>query len=138
MTTSFTPQGLLYDRQIKREQDTLDLIYHGTKDKEGHWIPGVLWWAWHATETCDYHYLDKGLADPYRPFPRLPYMPWLFTKLLTEPISLWSKSREMMLSWCVMAYIVWHCQVFPSTQVLVQSQKHEKACERVKGGEPAG
>jgi len=138
MTTSFTPQGLLYDRQIKREKDTLDLIRHGTKDKDGYWIPGPLWFAWYATQTCDYHYLDKGLATPYRSFPRLPYLPWLFAKLLTEKIVLVPKSREMMLSWAVMAYCVWACEIFPSTQVLVQSQKLDKASELVKGHHPPG
>ena len=138
MTTAFTPQGLLYDRQIKREQDTLDCIIHGVKGKDGYWIPGPLWWTWYATQTFDPHYLDKGLKSPHRTFPRLPYLPWLFTKLLTEPITFWPKSREMLLSWCVVAYAVWHCQIFPGTQVLVQSQKLDKASELVKGKEPPG
>ncbi len=138
MIAPFSAQRLAYDTLVHRQETTLDLIRHGKKDKDGYWIPGPLFWAWYETETFDPHYLDKGLKSPHRTFPRLPYLPWLFAKLLSEPISFWSKSREMLLSWCMMAYIVWHCQIFPGTQALVQSQKLDKSCELVKGKEPPG
>jgi len=138
MIAPFSAQRLAYDTLVHRQETTLDLIRHGKKDKDGYWIPGPLWWAWFCTETFDPHYLDKGLKSPHRTFPRLPYLPWLFAKLLTEPIVFFPKSREMLLSWCAVAYAVWHCEIFPGTQVLIQSQKLDKASELVKGKEPPG
>jgi hypothetical protein len=126
------------DENRATEELAIERITFGVKGKGGVWIPGPLWWAWYQTETFDPHYADKQLPSPHRPFPRLPYMPFLFTRFLMAPVLFIPKSREMMLSWSVIAYCVWRCQIFPGTQVLVQSQKHEKAAELVKGTEPPG
>lgn len=128
----------MFDRQINREEKTLGLIRYGAKDEHGYWIPGPLWWLWKATNTFDNHWLEKGFSGPHRPFPRLPYFQWLFAKMLAEPVVFFPKSREMMLSWAVMGYCTWFCQTFPSTLVLVQSQKLDKSKELVKGSEPPG
>jgi hypothetical protein len=48
------------------------------------------------------------------------------------------KSRDMMLSWAVMGYAVWKCQWFPATEVLVQTQKEDKAVDLVTGREKMG
>lgn len=133
-TTGNVPPDLLTARKAL----TLELIARGMKDDSGIWVPGPLWWATRCTETFDNHYMDKGLKGPYRPFPQLPYLPWLFHKLLNERILLIPKSREMLLSWAVVAYCVWACQLFPSTRVLIQSQKLEKSSELVKGTYPPG
>src|SRR6266568_1032592 len=133
-----TPMYTQVDKTLAQEEFTYDRICHGMKDKKGFWIPGPLYWAWNCTQTFDPHYLEKGLATPHRSFPQLPYLPWLFYKMLTEPILFFPKSREMMLSWCVIAYCVWRCQIFAGTQVLVQSQKLDKSAELVKGTEPPG
>lgn len=101
-------------------------------------IPGALWWALNCTETFDTHWLAKGLSGPYHPFPKMPYMPWLFYQLLKEKILFIPKSREMMVSWAVMVYCTWFCMLHERTLVLVQSQKLEKSCELVKGTEPPG
>ncbi len=74
----------------------------GVADEDESWIPGPLWWAWNCTETFDNHWLAKGLPGPHRPFPRLPYFPWFFYKLLAEKILFVPKSREMLVSWAAM------------------------------------
>jgi hypothetical protein len=121
-----------------RYQATFSNMCRGVADDDGAWIPGPLWWLWNCTETFDNHWLEKGLSGPHRAFPRLPYFKWLFANILQEPVIFFPKSREMMLSWAVMGYATWLCQIFPSTMVLVQSQKLEKSCELVKGKEPPG
>lgn len=134
-TTTFSYEN---DARLFREELTLDRIARGIQGPKGEWIPGPLWWLWNCTETFDPHYLDKKLPSPHRSFPRLPYFPWLFAKMLQEPIIFFPKSREMMLSWCAIGYCTWMCQIFPGTQVLVQSQKLDKSSELVKGKEPPG
>lgn len=126
------------DREVWRQQSTLKRIARGVKGRDGYWIPGPLWWLWHCTETFDNHWLDKGLSGPHSPFPGLPYFKWLFARMLTEPVVFFPKSREMMLSWAVIGYCTWFCQMFPSSLVLVQSQKLDKSSELVKGKEPPG
>lgn len=136
--SSLTPKQVEDDETLAEQELTLHKMRFGAKGKDGYWIPGVLWWAQNCTETFDPHYLDKGLPTPNSPFPRMPYFPWLFAKMLQEPVVFFPKSREMLLSWCVTAYCVWHCQVFPGTQVIIQSQKLDKSSELVKGTEPPG
>ena len=76
--------ALSADEELRSQEYTLKLIHRGDMDGDGNWIPGPLWWPWHATETFDPHWLDKKLSGPHRPFPRLPYFPWLFYKMMTE------------------------------------------------------
>lgn len=136
--SSLTPKQVQDDETLAAQELTLHKMRFGAKGKDGYWIPGPLWWLWNCTETFDNHWIDKKLKSPHRPFPRLPYMPWLFAKMLQEPIIFFPKSREMMLSWAVVGYCVWFCQIFPGSLVLVQSQKLDKSSELVKGTEPPG
>jgi hypothetical protein len=133
-----TPIQVSISKTLRDQDRTVEMIQRGYKNSKGFWVPGPLAWLWHCTETFDPHYLDKGLSSPHRAFPRLPYMQWLFTEMLTEPVIFFPKSREMMLSWAVIGYCTWMCQIFPGTQVLVQSQKLDKSSELVKGTEPPG
>src|SRR6266446_2660543 len=138
MSTVISPLQKTVSETLWNQDATVRMIERGYKGRRGYWVPGPLAWAYHCTETFDPHYLDKGFPTPNRPFPRLPYFPWLFAKMLQEPVVFFPKSREMLLSWCVTAYCVWHCQVFPGTQVIIQSQKLDKSSELVKGTEPPG
>lgn len=138
MATAPTLAAWKRDEDRASEELAIKHMTYGVKGKDGVWIPPPLWWLWYQTQTFDNHWLEKGLKGPYRAFPRLPYMKWLFARLLTEPITFWPKSREMMLSWAVIGYCVWFAQMFPSTLVLVQSQKLGKSAELVKGKEPPG
>lgn len=130
--------ALQADLLARQKSRTLELIARGTKDANGNWIPGPLWWAWNTTETYDNHWTEKKLSGPHRVFPKLPYLSWLFYKFLTERILFVPKSRELLASWSAAAYAVWLCQLFPSTRVLIQCQKLEKACELVRGTHPPG
>src|SRR5205085_5664114 len=67
-----------------RQEDILRCMREGEVDTEtGQYVHGALWWVWNCTETFDEHWTAKGLKSPYSPFPRLPYLPWLFYRLAT-------------------------------------------------------
>ncbi len=100
-------------------------------------IPAPYYWTLNLTQTYDEHWKDKGLDSPYQHFPEKPYFPWLFGAFVKCRRLFVPKSREMMISWAVMAYAVWHCQVVERTRVVVQCQKDEKAADLV-GSEPGG
>jgi len=110
------------------QEHTLPRVLNGGPDR-----PGPLYWLQECTQTYDEKWLSKGLAGPYAKFPHLPYWPWLFDLLMREREILIPKSREMMISWAVVGYGVWHCQVFPRTRVMVQTQKQSKAIDLIKG-----
>ena len=95
--------------------------------------PGALYWLQECTATRDEKWQEHGFKTPNQPFPRLPYLPWLFNLLLTEKRLMISKSRELLLSWSVVGFGVWLCQVRPSTRVVIQTQKLDKGIELVKG-----
>lgn len=122
---------------LHKQTEITDAITNGIIEN-GQWIPGALFWATTFTQTFDEHWHDKQFSGPFRPFPRLPYMPFLFSRMATKPVLCVPKSREMMVSWALVAYAVWLCQEFPRTRVLIQSQKLDKASELVTGTEPPG
>ena len=102
------------------QEEVLPAILNGDGTR-----PGPLYWLQECTETYDEHWVPKGLASPYAKFPQLPYWPWLFNCLMREREVLIPKSREMMISWAVVGYGVWHCQVFPRTRFIVQLIRSE-------------
>jgi hypothetical protein len=84
------------------------------------------------TETFDEKWKEHGL-EPYRPFPKLPYLPWLFRHFLRNRRLFVPKSREMLASWSVVGFAVWTCQFFPRQRVILQAQKEDKVVELMKG-----
>jgi hypothetical protein len=101
-------------------------------DKSGK-TPGPLYWLQYHTETFDEKWQEKSLSSPYRKFPDLPYLPWLFEHFISDRRLFVPKSREMMASWSVVGYAVWTCQFFPRQRVIVQSQKEDKVADLIKG-----
>lgn len=95
------------------------------------------YWARHLTQTYDTHWREKGLASPYQSFPDKEYLAAIFSIFQNSTKLFVPKSREMLLSWLMVAYAVWNCEVFPRTFVLIQSQKDEKSQDLV-GSDPGG
>jgi hypothetical protein len=80
-------------------------------------VPGPLYWLQNHTETFDEKWKEHGL-EPYRPFPKLPYLPWLFNHFVKDRRLFVPKSREMLASWSVVGYAVWLCQFQPRQRVM--------------------
>lgn len=79
-----------------------------------------LYWLQNWTETFDEKWREKGLLPPYRPFPRMPYFPFLFQLFQTERRLLVAKSRDMMISWAAVGFAAWKCQFFERQHVIVE------------------
>jgi hypothetical protein len=78
------------------------------------------------------NYRDKG-TTPYARWPEKPFFPWLFGLLRSERRLFVPKSREMGLSWAVVADSVHLCQWNPNTHVIIQSEKETKSIDLVVG-----
>jgi hypothetical protein len=92
----------------------------------------VWYWLRHHTNTRDDHCQEKG-TQPYARFPDKPYFPYLFYLLRTERRLFLPKSREMGLSWAIIADSVYMCQWNPNTHVIVQSATEDKSIDLVVG-----
>lgn len=115
----------------------------------GKWIPGPLYWLRYAMgddneakglRTFDHHWRDKK-TEPFPRFPgpeTHPYLPWLFSLFMSERRLFVPKSRDMMASWCAIAYAVWLCHFWVKTKVIVQTQKEPKVIELIKGLDEPG
>lgn len=126
-------------RELCRRCDQKEQILKYSWDEKAQlWIPGPLYWFTERTYTFDKHWQKKGLASPYNRMERKPYLPWLFHKFLTTPIFFVPKSREMVVTWSLLAYLVWKCQFFPETQVVFQGQKLEKVQDLIVGRDAPG
>lgn len=102
------------------------------------WLPGSLYWFTRCTYTFDKHWQKKGLGSPYNRMQMKPYLPFLFHYLQTEPILFIPKSREMVVTWSLLAYLAWKCQFFAETQVVFQGQKLEKVQDLIIGRDTPG
>jgi hypothetical protein len=92
---------------------------------------GPLLWLTQHTFTEDAHWLQKR-TEPIAHFPKLEYFTWIITYLLTEPTLFISKSREMMTSWLVCAYIAWMTQWLPHILWIIQTEKEDKAVQLIE------
>ena len=115
-----------------------DRILHGYTDDDGKLIPAPYYWAMNHTQTFDEKWKEKELDGAYRGFPKLDYVRWTFHMMQTSRRLFVPKSREMMVTWIVLAYIVHHCQVFPRTRAIVQTQSESKVADLIKGTDIPG
>src|SRR5678816_4607552 len=113
-------------RQALNERQLWDRISEHVAD----WERGPLKWMSAHTFTEDSHALAKGTPWKAR-FPRHDYIQFFMSLLLKEPALLVSKSREVMASWTVMAYLAWSCITKP-TFAICQSANEVKSCELIE------
>jgi hypothetical protein len=92
----------------------------------------ILEWLYHHTQTRDDHWREKG-TEPYARWPHKPYWEYLFWILRKDKRLFIPKSREMMLSWPIIADSVHLCQWNPNTRVVVQSATEDKSIDLVVG-----
>ena len=91
-----------------------------------------LYWLQNRTKTRDDHWREKG-TEPYARWPDKPFWPWLFGLLRSERRLFIPKSREMGLSWAVMADSVHLAQFNTNTHIIVQSERESKSIDLVTG-----
>jgi hypothetical protein len=90
-------------------------------------------WVTQYTNSYNPHWLDEGRVSAYEPFPQYVYIDSLFRILdLDERIIWFEKSRDMMLSWCCVAYFTRQAMTVPEREVLFQTQKEDKAKQLVR------
>jgi hypothetical protein len=88
-------------------------------------------WATQYTKTFNEHWIEEGRPSPYEPFPKLPYFQPILEVLDAERIVWFEKSRDMMLSWLCVAYLLVRAMPFAERTVLMQTQKEDKAIKLV-------
>jgi hypothetical protein len=96
-----------------------------------------LYWLQNHTRTRDDHWKEKG-TEPFARFSHKPYFPFLFWLLENEKRLFLPKSREMGLSWGVIAWAVRECQWYPNIHCIVQSELATKSIDLVNGTEVPG
>jgi len=89
-------------------------------------------WVRQYTETYNEHWVEEKRLSPYEAFPDWPFIESLFELFLLEPIVLIEKSRDMMVSWCCVAYFTWEAMRIPERGVLFQTQKEDKVKQLIK------
>jgi hypothetical protein len=89
-------------------------------------------WTRKHTKTYNPHWKEEGRPTPYEPFPDLPYFEPLFEFLESERIVWIEKSRDLMISWACVAFLTYKAMITPECQVLLQTQKLDKAVQLVE------
>jgi len=84
-------------------------------------------WATQYTKTYNEHWVEEKRPSPYEPFPKKEYLEVVFELMDLKRILWWEKSRDMMLSWSCVAYLLVRAMPVARRDVLFQTQKKEKA-----------
>ncbi len=91
-------------------------------------------WVRRYTKTYNEHWQEEGRPSPYEHFPdesAYPHIPIIFALLDAERINLFAKSRDLMVSWAIVAYFTRHAMVVPHRGVLFQAQKLSKVVQLI-------
>ena len=92
----------------------------------------TLTWVHGYTETFNPHWQDEGLSSPYLPFPDWPYFAPLFEYLdSTGKVAPVEKSRDMMVSWGIVAWFTLNAMLVPEREIGFQSMTDPKSKELV-------
>ncbi|MFC1562851.1 hypothetical protein ACFL4Z_02230 [candidate division KSB1 bacterium] len=99
-------------------------------------------------KTEDIDYIGRCHDDPWffmtefvytlerkeglKKFPDYPYLKDFVTLIQDERLLIVLKSRQMLITWTVMAFIVWDCILFGSSDVLVISKREAEAKELIQ------
>jgi hypothetical protein len=83
-------------------------------------------WLTEHTKTFNEHWQEEQRPNPYEPFPRLPYFKPLLDIFQNERIILIEKSRDMMISWACVGYLLWEAMRVPERGIVLQTLKEDK------------
>ena len=95
-------------------------------------IQDPLIWTRLYTKTYNEHFENEGRPSPMEPFPQYEYFQHVFEIMDLGRITLWEKSRDMMLSWACVAYLARFAMTMPSCGILFQTQKEDKVVQLIK------
>lgn len=95
-------------------------------------IQDPLIWTMRYTKTYNEHFENEGRPSPLEPFPQYEYFKHGFEIMDLGRITLWEKSRDMMLSWACVAYLERFAMTMPSCGILFQTQKEDKVVQLIK------
>lgn len=112
------------------EQEQYEHLWELMGRREASFELGPLLWLTQYTQTEDKHWMAKK-TEPVAPFPQKSYFVPLLGLMLTESTLFIIKSREMMTSWLVCAYVAWMCQWHPQMQWVMQTDKEDKVVELI-------
>ena len=89
-----------------------------------------IWTRFH-TRTYNEHWVEEGRERPDEPFPPKLYLEYVFACMDLQRIWFWEKSRDMMLSWACVAYLMRFAMVQRRCGILFQTQKDDKVVQLV-------
>jgi len=88
-------------------------------------------WVMGHTKTYNEHWREEGRESPEEPFPHHPYFAYVFACMELNPVWWWEKSRDMMLSWACVAFLMLEAMKTPYCGVLFQTQKDKKVIQLI-------
>jgi hypothetical protein len=135
-TESIRILELLMTKDIERRLRSLESRYFrqqtpATSERIRQATADPFVWVTEYAKTYNEHWIEEGRPDPYEHFPPYEYIKHTFDAVAAEHITWFEKSRDMMLSWTLVAYLTLEAMKTPSRGVLFQTQKEDKVIQLV-------
>ena len=90
-----------------------------------------IWVTQHA-KTWNEHWVEEGRPEAYEHFPPYDYFQYVFDLIHLKHVIFFEKSRDLMLSWTLVAYLTLQAMKTPFRGVLVQTQKEDKVIQLIE------
>ncbi len=120
------------EKQKAREEDAQRRRNSGFSPWVENAMQDPLIWTMLHTKTYNEHFEREGRPSPMEPFPQYEYFKHGFEIMDLARITLWEKSRDMMLTWLCVAYLERFAMTMPSCGILFQTQKEDKVAQLIK------
>jgi len=120
-----------FDRAIRSENKLTDTEQRKRADEVRAATNDTLTWATGYTKTFNQHWKEQNRPTPWEPFPDWPFFPVVFEYLEDDAnrVKIFEKSRTMMVTWAITAYLTLQCMLVDEREIAVQTITDEKGSE---------
>lgn len=117
-----------YGRTLDASARARNIELEKSKRNPAYWLFHPLQWVWTKDE------FDKEC--PLKPFPREEALLDVLAEIHDNPIVFIGKSRQLTITWLVVAYLCWWARFYGNQLLFIQSKKEEDAANLVYNKEP--
>jgi hypothetical protein len=120
-----------FDRARRTDNQLSDTEQRKRADEVRAATKDTFTWATKYTKTFNQFWKEQKRPAPWEPFPNWPFFPVIFEHLEDDEsrVKIFEKSRTMMVTWAITAYLTLQCMLVDEREVAVQTITDDKGSE---------
>ena len=120
-----------FDRAKRTDNQLTDVQQRKRADEVRAATKDTFTWATQFTKTYNQTWKEQNRPGPWEPFPNWPFFPVVFEYLESDEsrVKIFEKSRTMMVTWAITAYLTLQCMLVDEREIAVQTITDDKGSE---------